>query len=75
MNLTTIFLLFVAGVTLAFCIDSGGKTDEEAMQEMQQCIKRGMQYYQDIGSFPRLSDGRITADVVRDRCSRSQLAF
>ena len=75
LSLTTIILIFVATVTLAFCIDSGGKTDQEVMQETQQCIKRGMQYYEDIGSFPRLSDGRIAADVVRERCSRSRLAF
>ena len=74
MNLVTIILIFVVSVTVSFCF-SDKKTDEEINHEKRQCVNRGIQYYQDIGSFPHLSDGRLAWDVVREKCSRSHLSF
>lgn len=40
-----------------------------------QCVTRGKAYFASIGSSPRLSDGRLAADVARERCGRTLTAF
>lgn len=32
------------------------------------CIQRGIAYYKEIGSYPRLSDGRLADGVAVERC-------
>jgi hypothetical protein len=39
------------------------------------CADKGVKYFQDIGSWPTLSDGRNAADVVAERCARAPYAF
>lgn len=39
------------------------------------CRERGETYFKDIGSWPRLSDGRWAIDVAKERCSRNSSAF
>lgn len=44
-------------------------------REVLRCTGRGVAYFQDIGSYPRLSDGRLAEDVARERCGQSINAF
>ena len=39
------------------------------------CVQRGIAYYKEIGSYPKLSDGRLASEVVADRCARTTTAF
>lgn len=39
------------------------------------CEARGVAYFKEIDSFPRLSDGRLAVDVARERCARTDRAF
>jgi hypothetical protein len=39
------------------------------------CVARGIAYFKEIGSFPHLSDGRDSATVAIERCSRTSTAF
>ncbi|RYD86049.1 MAG: hypothetical protein EOP84_00310 [Verrucomicrobiaceae bacterium] len=39
------------------------------------CVKRGVEYFKEIGSYPRLSDGRDAAKVADERCGRTLTAF
>ena len=39
------------------------------------CVEYGIQHFKDIGSYPRLSDGRSAATVARERCERMPAAF
>jgi hypothetical protein len=39
--------------------------------EREKCVERGVSYYKEIGSFPRLSDGRDATRVAKERCERS----
>lgn len=52
-------------------------TDAAALQQtrVDDCVKRGVKYYMDTGSYPRLSDGRIPHDVATERCQRTSNAF
>lgn len=39
------------------------------------CVLKGEKYFKDIGSFPKLSDGRDALAVAWERCSRTTTAF
>lgn len=40
------------------------------------CIKKGIQYYQDIGSYPKLSSEDVYADdKIKQTCSSNPNAF
>lgn len=44
--------------------------------EYNLCLQKGIQYYKDLGSYPRLKSENISAeDKVRENCSRSTVAF
>lgn len=44
--------------------------------EYNLCVQKGIQYYKDLGSYPRLKSENISAeDKVRENCSRSTVAF
>lgn len=59
-------LLFLAVTLLVGC---GPDPEYEA------CKQRGIQYYKEIGSYPRLSTGQKAEDAVRSRCLRFNGAF
>lgn len=40
-----------------------------------QCIEKGKAYFKEIGSWPRLSDGRDAEVVAAQRCSNTHGAF
>lgn len=39
------------------------------------CLENGRRYFKEIGSWPRLSDGRDAEEVAGDRCRRRYEAF
>ena len=47
--------------------------------EYDACVDRGVKYFRDIGSYPRLKAypeaGRLAEDVARERCRRTLTAF
>lgn len=44
--------------------------------EYYQCVKKGIQYYKDIGSYPRLHSENISAeDKAKRMCKNSLVAF
>lgn len=51
---------------------AGGQAAPSAFNE---CVTRGKAYFESVGSSPRLSDGRLAADVARERCGRALTAF
>ncbi|RFC81424.1 hypothetical protein C9E89_021965 [Acinetobacter sichuanensis] len=50
-------------------------TKEPKKSNYSQCVENGVQYFKDIGSYPKLSDGKHAENVVRERCNRSSVAF
>ncbi|MCL6729185.1 zinc ribbon domain-containing protein [Sphingomonas hankyongi] len=41
----------------------------------EECERRGVDYYKEIGAYPTLSDGRVAEDVAIERCGRTTTAF
>jgi len=39
------------------------------------CIGRGVAYFRETGSWPRLGDGRDAFSVAEERCARTPTAF
>ena len=57
-------------MTLTACHDGSSREQVEA------CTQRGIAYFRETGSYPRLRQtGRLAEDVARDRCARSLTAF
>ncbi len=46
-----------------------------ALSNVRSCEDKGEAYFKDLGSWPRLSDGRDAEAVVKERCARSDSAF
>jgi hypothetical protein len=46
---------------------------------VEECVARGVAYFKEIGSYPRLesppNEGRTAEDVSRERCNRTTSAF
>lgn len=49
--------------------------NESNKKEVEGCIERGVQYFIEIGSYPKLSDGRDAVKVATERCNRTITAF
>ncbi|HAG8813111.1 TPA: hypothetical protein GE287_24150 [Escherichia coli] len=49
--------------------------NESNKKEVESCIERGVQYFIEIGSYPKLSDGRDAVKVATERCNRTITAF
>lgn len=69
--------VFVAGaLTLAACNAPAG---DSATDEVSECVRRGVKYFKEIGSYPTLSaapnKGRAAEDVAIERCNRTTTAF
>lgn len=59
-------ILLIIGLTGC----NGGK------KEYESCIQKGIQYYKDIDSYPKLKTENIPAeDKVRQLCKKSPVAF
>lgn len=60
-------------LTLAAC---GDGVDQE---EIDACVRRGVEYFKEIGSYPTLhsspNGGRSAEDVAIERCNRTTTAF
>lgn len=64
-------------IVIASC--NGGSINSSAAQATDDavaaCIQRGIAYFKEIGSWPKLSDGRDAAEVAAERCWRTTTAF
>lgn len=48
----------------------------ERQRKMQPCIDKGIAYFKEIGSYPKLaSTGERAEQVAKDRCERTTTAF
>ena len=60
-------------LTLTGC---GDGVDQE---EIDDCVRRGVGYFKEIGSYPTLQSspntGRLAEDVAIERCNRTTTAF
>ncbi len=64
----TLLWAFVVAATCQQAVAAGNPTHSE-------CVEMGIEYYKEIGSFPRLSTGEDAVEKVIDMCTRSPLAF
>ena len=69
----TVSRLLLVGLLSSFLAGCGPDPQVES------CIKRGVAYFKEIGSYPTLttapSVGREAEDVARERCRRTPTAF
>lgn len=63
--------MLLAALILATCVCPVGAQ----LPDFDICVRRGIAYFKEIGSWPTLSDGRNAEQVVRERCRRSTQAF
>lgn len=52
-----------------------GATGPASATTYSQCVGRGVAYFQEIESWPKLSDGRDARSVAAERCNRTTGAF
>ncbi|MFC2998231.1 hypothetical protein ACFODO_23860 [Acinetobacter sichuanensis] len=67
----TCVIVFLVILPIAYFL----ATKEPKKSNYSQCVENGVQYFKDIGSYPKLSDGKHAENVVRERCNRSSVAF
>lgn len=68
----TLFAIFL----LSACNNSSdNSTSAYSKSETELCIEKGIRYYQDIGSYPTLSNGQKAEEAAREKCSRTTGAF
>ena len=41
--------------------------------QIKECTAKGVRYFKELGSFPKLSDGRDATEVAKARCTRQPL--
>lgn len=67
-----IFVVLPLGLATIYLMNSGGN-------KVQECTERGVAYFKEIGSYPRLSSypdaGRTAEEVALERCKRTTTAF
>jgi hypothetical protein len=75
------FLVGAALVLTAFvyCSNAARRQIEKNTAEVNDCTARGVNYFKEIGSYPRLTAepnaGREAEVVARERCTRTTRAF
>lgn len=52
-----------------------GATGPASATLYSECVGKGVAYFQEIGSWPKLSDGRDARSVAAERCNRTTGAF
>lgn len=64
-----VIAVLVASKFLASGMSGCGDTKEH------RCVKRGIAYFKEIGSYPRLSSGEDAEQEAKERCARTPTAF
>lgn len=69
-----VFALVFVGIAVGFSIEDGtfGCREEDPVDD---CTQRGVAYFKEIGSYPRLSTGEYAETEAFQRCSRTTTAF
>lgn len=72
-----LLLISVAGIALYGCGEASSDAAQKSskLTPYDQCVENGVEYFKEIQSYPKLSDGRDSENVARDRCRRSLQAF
>ncbi len=65
-------MVFIMGSFIFLYWSHSNKTDPNRFTE---CVGRGTVYYQEIGSYPKLSDGRDAHSVAAEHCYQSITAY
>lgn len=76
------FMIVLIAVVAIFAMTNdkpSTSTSTSANPAIEACMKRGVAYYKQIGSYPTLSSapnkGRKANDIVKYRCKRTTSAF
>lgn len=60
-------------------IEGAPEAEDEAEDVVAACVRRGVAYFREIGSYPTLQSapntGRAAEDVAAERCQRTTTAF
>jgi hypothetical protein len=82
---TLLACLALAGIVLVIAIQHHDQPRRAAPETAEtvaaipspvsDCIARGVRYFQEIGSYPRLSSGEDADVVAAERCNRTTTAF
>ena len=61
--------------TAAGCDAKKANEAASVQTDRGECVRKGVAYFKEIGSFPTLSDGRDATEVALERCERTPGAF
>lgn len=71
--------VLVIGCSPAKVVFENTTTEPAVDAEVDACVKRGLAYFKEIGSYPTLNtalnNGRLAQDVALERCVRTSTAF
>ena len=67
--------LSFVGIILFFVVLGQLGVGQPPQTDLKTCLARGQVYYIEIGSYPKLSDGRSAKAVIAEKCGRSLMAF
>ena len=62
-------------ILLLFSTALVGCTKTSDKPEFKSCLTKGAAYFREIGSYPKLSDGRDADTVAKERCYNTTGAF
>lgn len=62
----------VGGALLLALALAACETDEK---KYEACVQRGIQYFKDWGTFPKLRNGKDAEEVARERCKYDYFAY
>ena len=60
-------VLLLAMLTLSAC--------ETEQTKYESCVARGIQYFKDWGTYPKLRNGKDAEEVARERCKYDYFAY
>jgi hypothetical protein len=48
---------------------------ESDQRKHEACVERGIQYFKDWGTYPKLRNGKDAEEVARERCKYDYFAY
>ena len=72
-----ILLVLIIVLVIGKCKEGSSSSTGETRYNRSEtdCVLRGVKYFESIGSYPELSDGRDAFKVATERCKRTTTAF
>jgi len=65
---------YMPAVRLLAAVSCGPATADQ-QTDVQECVANGIAWFEEIGSYPTLGDGRDAEQVAIERCDRTTQAF